>query len=138
MNEEVQEHLDAAHVLMKDKLLQASIFQLELAVKCLANAGFADAERRQSRTSRVLRCLEDTKRNADCDQWKCALYALSDAIAVMNEQGKSPPATPPPTPKPLTLADLKQQVDMNICLNKPPETGDFVWTTQDFEIRRRK
>ena len=124
---------------MKDKLLQASIFQLELAVKCLANAGFADAERRQSRTSRVLRCLEDTKRNADCDQWKCALYALSDAIAVMNEQGKSPPATPPPTPKPLTLNDLFVQVcEASVQLGPQHVLDKDPCYLRDFEIRRRQ
>ena len=56
---------------------------------------------------------------------------ITDFAILLNQKGI-------PNTKPLSLYDLKQQVDMALCIAKPPEVGDFIWTTQDFEIRRRK
>jgi hypothetical protein len=66
-----------------------------------------------------------------------AVRALITGVTILAER-QEPKCDCDPKPKPLSLYNLKRQVDIAVQVERPTEPGDFVWVTPDFEIRRRK
>jgi hypothetical protein len=119
----IRHWLDAAEEFANDKNIEGALRALITGVTILS-------ERLETRDPRVFR-----------HNWTDEELAQREKIPgqkdLMDLESKCA-CQPSPERKPLTWHTLKEQVDQSVWLNQPPVTSDFVWFTENFEIRRRK